>query len=97
MENEEFENKIIECIDRGLESLGKSVKHAIYWHLEHNKNLKREEIPKKPEEFIKALESIFGAGAEVLEGIIIREIKLEFGLSLKSNSLLEVIKEIKQK
>ncbi|MEM3506597.1 MAG: hypothetical protein QW589_00315 [Candidatus Bathyarchaeia archaeon] len=92
----EFENKVLRCIDKAIGSLGESVKHAIYWHLEHAKNLKYEEIPKKPEEFIKALESIFGEGTKVLERIIVREISLEFGTS-KSESFLEVIKMLKQK
>jgi hypothetical protein len=66
----DFEKFVVEAVDEGLSSLGDSSKQAIYFHLERSFDIKRKEIPSKIDDFAKALEKIFGIGANFLEVLI---------------------------
>ena len=55
----DLEQRIMQCIDDGLQALVDSGKKVIYYYLEKNFGLKRKEIPKKPEIFSRGLNSIF--------------------------------------
>ena len=76
-----FEDKVLECVERGLSSLGESTRQSIYWHIEHEYGLKHEQIPGRPKEFTKALKTLFGPGASSLERMIVREINSEFKIT----------------
>jgi len=76
----DFEKLFIEAVDEGLETLGESGKHMIFFHLEKSYSIKRHEIPKNPEAFAKGLEKIFGAGASVLEKLIVKSLYSKMGL-----------------
>ena len=86
----------MKCIDKGLNHLGEVVKQVIYWHLEYSFNLKRDKIPDKPEEFMRGLESMYGTGAKVIEGIIVSEIVNEFGIEGEVEDLIEAIGKAKK-
>jgi hypothetical protein len=85
--------KVLECVDRGMATLGESARQAIYWRMENSQHLKHEEIPRKPEQFIKALEEMFGLGARTLERTIVGEMKREFKLSHDVASFEKAVKE----
>jgi hypothetical protein len=76
---QDFEKLFMEAVDEGLKVLGESGKQMVFFHLQKSYSLKRDEIPKKPEVFITGLQKIFGAGAMVLEKIILETLnsKLE--------------------
>jgi hypothetical protein len=76
----EFERLFIEAVDEGLETLGESGKHMIFFHLDKSYSVKRYEIPRKPEAFARGLEKIFGAGASVLERLIVKSLYSKLGL-----------------
>jgi len=76
----DFEKLFIEAVDEGLETLGESGKHMIFFHLEKSYSIKRHEIPKNPEAFAEGLEKIFGAGAAVLEKLIVKNLYSKLGL-----------------
>ena len=86
--------KILTCVDKGLNHLGESVKHVIYWHLEHRFGIKREKIPDRPEEFVRGLKAIYGAGANIIEKGIVREIVREFGI--EADDFIEAVKRAKK-
>jgi len=71
----DFEKILIEAVDEGLSSLGESSKKAIYFHLDKNFNIKKQEIPEKIEAFAGAVENIFGFGANFLEIAIMRQLQ----------------------
>jgi len=77
---EEFEKLFMEAVDESLKSLGESVRHMIFYHLENTYSVKRQDIPKKPEAFAEGLEKIFGVGALVLEKIIVKTLYSKLGL-----------------
>jgi hypothetical protein len=70
----QFQEALLKAIDESLLVLGVSVKQAIYYHIEHYYNVKREEIPIKLKEFYEALKSIFGFGSKIIEKLIIKNL-----------------------
>lgn len=80
-----MDEKIVECVDGGLESLGESVKHAIYYYVEENFQLKKSQIPREPEVLDKAMVSLFGEeGASIIKELIVRRMRKAFQLKGKS-------------
>ena len=87
------EQKVLECIDRAVGSLGESSRQVIYWHLNILYDIKRIDIPKNPQKFRECLESIFGSGASTLEVLIEMEIRSAFQIPNKAEGLEQVMKE----
>ena len=54
--------------------MGESSKKAVYFHIEKSFSIKKEEIPRRIEDFARAIESIFGLGAHFLEIIIMKRL-----------------------
>ncbi|MGB9135426.1 MAG: hypothetical protein WCC63_07605, partial [Candidatus Bathyarchaeia archaeon] len=70
MPERDFEKILLEAVDEGLSSLGESSKLAVYFHLQENFDVKKEEISRNVEAFAEAIEKIFGQGANYLEILI---------------------------
>ena len=92
MDQKSFEDKILECVDRGMALLGESSKQVVYWHLGVLYNMRRIDIPRNPQKFKKSLESIFGLGASILERAIVTEIRSAFDIPDEVESLEQAIK-----
>jgi len=75
-----FEELFLEAVDDGLKVLGESGKHMVFFNLERRRSVKMYEIPKKPEVFAVELEKIFGAGASVLQKLILQSLYSKLGL-----------------
>jgi len=80
----DFEKLFIEAVDEGLGTLGESGKHMIFFHLDKSYSVKKHDIPKRPEAFAKGLEKIFGAGATVLERLILKSLYSKLGLEYEN-------------
>jgi hypothetical protein len=74
------DEKILECIDMGLDVFGKSVKPVIYWRLKTLSNLERKDIVRKPEVFAECLRTFFGERAFHVEAAIVASIMDTFHL-----------------
>lgn len=79
MSGPDFKKLLLQAVDEGLASLGDSSKQAIYFHLDKNFNLKKEQIPNKLDDFAIAIESIFGMGANFLEILIMKQLYEKVG------------------
>lgn len=77
-----FQDLVSEVIDESLFSLGESVKQAIYFHLEKSFSIKKSEIPTKIDEFVTAIENIFGEGAKLIEIEIMKQLHARLGYPL---------------
>jgi hypothetical protein len=62
-----FEKKLLDAIDEGFSWLGESEKQTIYFHLETEYKIRKQDIPPRIEDFTEALENVFGLGAKLLE------------------------------
>jgi len=81
LEND-FERLLIQAVDQALSSLGESSKQAIYFYLDKNFSIEKQEIPKKIEPFKEALEEVFGDGANFLEVLIMKRLYETIGGNL---------------
>jgi hypothetical protein len=93
----DVEQKILQCVDEALGTLGKSGRKAILLHLEKSACIKRKEISTNPELFSDELNLILGRqGAVLVSKLIVKKLQADFGLRQKSNlTLAEAIKMIK--
>ena len=83
MYRRDFEKLLLEAVDEQLTSLGESSRQALYFHLERGFNIKKQEIPRKTEAFVDAMEKIFGQGADYLEILIMKRLHSKMGLDVK--------------
>lgn len=67
-----FNEILASSIDEALASLGESIKTSIYYHLEKEFRVQRQNILYDINSFSKALECIFGLGAKYIEILIIK-------------------------
>lgn len=79
----DFKKLLLEAVDATLSPLGDSSKQAIYFHLEKNFTIKKQDIPNKIEEFTNAIEEIFGDGAKILEIEMIKHLYMKGGSSFE--------------
>jgi hypothetical protein len=100
MPKPDFDKFLLEAVDEALAAIGESSKKAIYFHLEKDFNIQKQEIPCKIDAFILAVEKIFGIGANFLEALILKELYEKTGLkeedSFKNLSFAEKVAAVKQ-
>lgn len=87
----DFEKLLLEAVDEGLSSLGEPSKQAIYFHLERGFNIKKQEIPYRVEAFVKAIEKIFGLGANFLEILIMKRLYEKIGRVFELQESTELV------
>jgi len=95
----DFSKILLAAVEESLSSLGDSPKQAILFHLESSFKIKKEHIPENITEFAKALEKIFGPGAEYLEKLIIKRLHEKLGLEFEnseSRDFLECVDKVKK-
>jgi hypothetical protein len=93
----DFEKLFIEAIDEGLNVLGESGKQMVFFHLQNSYSVKKHEIPKKPEVFAAGLEKIFGAGASVIEKLILKSLYTKMELKYEDKGerpFADYVKEV---
>jgi hypothetical protein len=69
-----IDGKILECVDRGLDVFGTSVKAVVYWRFQTVYNQERKDILHKPEKFSECLRTFFGERAFSVEAAIVAAI-----------------------
>jgi hypothetical protein len=82
----DFDKLLVSAIDEALNSLGTSIRQSIYFHIENKFKVARKEIPQNLEEFQGGLEKIFGAGAQFIEIMIMKNLHSKIGLPLRMES-----------
>jgi hypothetical protein len=70
----QLDTKITKAVDESLASFGESVKQVVYFQLENSYHLKKQDIPRRIEEFASAIEAIFGIGARLIEIKVIEKL-----------------------
>jgi hypothetical protein len=96
----DFNKILLSAVDEGLCLLGDSSKQAILFHLETSFQVKEGNIPSKLTEFQKALDSIFGPGADYLEKIIVKRLHEKLGLQFEegeNTDFLEYVETAKSR
>jgi len=74
-----FQKLFLESVDSAFSSLGESAKQSIFFHLESEFKIARDEIPCRLEDFDNGLEKIFGTGSRFLEVLIMKNLYERIG------------------
>jgi hypothetical protein len=74
------DDRILSCVDKGLESVGRNVKNVVYWRLQKLSRIKRIDIPKKPMQFVQGLHALYRESSIGVENAILQEINTAFDL-----------------
>ena len=86
-----FENLLTEAVDEALAALGESAKQAIYFHLENEFKIAKNDIAYRLEDFTDGLEKIFGLGAHFIEILIMKSLFEKIGQPLEWNKSKELV------
>jgi hypothetical protein len=76
----DFNKLLLQAIDESFNSLGSTVREAIYFHLKNQFELCYEDIPKRIDRFQQGIEEIFGSGARFIEILILKNLCAEVNL-----------------
>jgi hypothetical protein len=89
------EEGLLECIDKGFDVFGQSVKNVVYFRFSKIYNSERKDILIKPELFTESLQTFFGERAFHVEQVIVATIVDRFHLRnvTYSDSLTRAITE----
>lgn len=88
---------MLEVVDEDIKRFfGEVVTQVIYGHLERKYNLKREEIPEKPEVFSNGLREIFGSGAITIEEIILKNLFSKLKLKYKEKERITFVEMLRR-
>ena len=92
------DERILSCVDRGLESVGRNVKNLVYWHLKKLGNIQRMDIPEKPMVFVQGLRALYRQSSLGVEKAILQEINYNFNLNCSAGTdLVAAISQAKNK
>ncbi len=89
---------ILESIDQALASFAAAIPYTLYYYLERDMQLKREDVPLKPHVFVQGLKLIYGEGAENIEKRIVETLCERFhldGAMAGSLSLKDCIRQVR--
>ena len=81
--NRSYQELVLDAVDETFSTLGRTAKQVIYFNLEKNFKICKQEIPYKTEEFVKSIEEIIGPGAKLLEIEIIEKLHKKIGQGFK--------------
>ena len=95
---QKFDDALLKAVDFAFNSLGKSCRQALYFHLKTTFHISRTEISEKVEEFDDAVRLIFKGGAGFLERLILEKLCESFEIKFKEKnplSFVEVISKVR--
>lgn len=90
MNKMKFDEKLLEAVDHALLSFGESPRKAIYYHLDKNFKIQKEDIPEETDKFTTALDALFGSGATVIEKLIVKDLYQRLNLSFEEKNSFEI-------
>jgi len=97
MDEKGLDEKILECIEIGLDSFGMNLDELVKLEIERSGGLNWENVPRHPEKLQAQLNQLFGAGgSSTIESMIAANIRSRFGLrSIKSDKIAVLISELR--
>lgn len=87
MKSQKFDDALHKAVDFAFNSLGKSCRQSLYFHLKTTFHISRTEIPEKVEEFDNALKLIFKDGTIFLERLILDKLCESLEVKFEENVL----------
>lgn len=99
-ESNNFEQLLLNSIDEAMSNLGESCRALLYTYLAAALSLKKDQIPKRLEDFTVVIKDIFKLGSKVIDGLVLKTLcdKLNVnGNLVKDMELQAAIEEIKRR
>jgi hypothetical protein len=99
-ESNNFEQLLLSSIDEAISNLGESCRSLLYTYLAAALQLRKDQIPKRFEDFTVAIRDIFKLGSRVIDGLVLKtlcdKLNVDYGL-VKDMELQTAIEEIKRR
>lgn len=94
----ESRKTLVKAVEEALSLLGESVAEMVFYNLERSFSLNRNNIVDEPDHFLKALYSMFGSGAAIVEKIIVKSIRETFEIrSLNPSTFCDCVEIVKNR
>ena len=68
-------------VNKALDFLDKCAQQSTFWHLQNDFGLDANEIFRRPTEFIISVRAIFGAGSNIIEQKMAKQIYFDFKIN----------------
>jgi len=94
MARQRFDDALLRAVDFAFDSLGRSSKQALYFHLKATFHLNKIEIPDKVKVFDKAIKLIFKDGTVFLERLILEKLCAGLGVDFDGNKPFDFVKTV---
>jgi hypothetical protein len=78
---QDFDSLLIWAVNEALAELGESTRETIYFQIERNYSLKKDDIPRNFDRLILALRHEFGVGSKTIEALILEKLFGKMGSS----------------
>jgi hypothetical protein len=92
-EGREEQDFFLAALDRGMDTFGANVHMVVYFELKRSFGISRDEIPAKPDQFLKAVEKVFGVGSVAVFRSILKELEASSGIQgLSRKDLLSAMR-----
>ncbi len=92
--NPSLDQPLIESIDAALSALGLATRDSILLYLREKYSISMEDMPRRMDEFLRALHALIGYGARVIEKLVIARL-VETGeiplAEARGRSLAEIV------
>jgi len=85
---------VLDAIDEALSVLGSKGRDSVYYFLEREYLLKKEDVPLNLRRFDDCLRMVFGLGANLLEKHIINTLKRRVGVELEADEGLDFVETL---
>lgn len=80
-----FNESFLKAVDFAFDSLGKSCKQALYFHLKNSFNVGRDDVSEKVEDFDEALSLIFKDGVVYLKRLVLEKLCEDLGVKFEES------------
>lgn len=78
-----FQDIFLEAVDEGLSIIGEIAKNAVYTYLKRTFKMNKQEIPNRIDEYVTAIENMFGTGAKIIQIQTMRNLHKKVGCQIK--------------
>ena len=83
--NKRFNEALLKAVDSAFDSLGKSCKQALYFHLKNSFNVGQDDVSEKVEDFDEALNLIFKDGVVYLKRLVLKKLCEDLGVKFEES------------
>jgi len=83
--NKRFNEAFLRAVDFAFDSLGKSCRQALYFHLENSFHVGQNDVSEKVEDFDEALSLIFKDGVVYLKRLILKKLCEDLGVKFEES------------